>query len=559
MCPKDHAEAARLFAKAAAHDDPVALYHLGTMRLNGDGLAKDRDRAETALRKSARRGYLPAMIALGEFYALGGGAEPDLREAAHWYEKAAEQGDVQAQFLTGRFYATGDGVAPSLREAAKWFLRAAENGHATAAFNIATFYANGSGVKQDTKSAIKWFEVAAKGGTGAARIQLGRLYANGSGVERDHARAEQWLQQAANSGDPEAKVAYALFLLQSDKSGRSLNRSIELLTQAADAKYVPASLQLGHLYAGRLGAPAFMSQAVRWYGHAGEAGSVDAMMALAQLHLDPKSGVGGCEACRELVRARRRCWPPGRAIPARGDVLHRQRRFDRISSAASPGTRPPPNRATRSGNTISRSCCRRGKAASATPKRRSNGLSAPPSRAWPLRSLRLLTRSVRVTARTRTLRLQQTGTEWLQSRGMTWRASVWRQWHFHRRSSYCPILWPRPGDPGSLCQRAKNVIERARRDEVHQRLAGCGDAIHPAGLDGSFQKPPRQTGETMRRLLVEDAGGALAFGDIGLGRAVRGQVRREGVMTLPAEPSSSTISPSSSQPCVSACSYSAAV
>ena len=56
--PEDHAEAARLFAKAAAHDD-VALYHIGTMRLNGDGVAKDRDRAETALRKSARRVICP--------------------------------------------------------------------------------------------------------------------------------------------------------------------------------------------------------------------------------------------------------------------------------------------------------------------------------------------------------------------------------------------------------------------------------------------------------------------------------------------------------------------
>ena len=101
----------------------------------GDGIDKDRDRAETALRKSAKQDYLPAILALGEFYALGAGAEPDLREAAHWYERAAERGDVQAQFFTGRFHATGDGVPPNAREAAKWFLQAAENGHPTAAFN----------------------------------------------------------------------------------------------------------------------------------------------------------------------------------------------------------------------------------------------------------------------------------------------------------------------------------------------------------------------------------------------------------------------------------------
>ena len=103
-------------------------------------MERDRERAETHLRKSARKDYLPAILALGEFYALGAGAEPDLREAAYWYQKAAERGDVQAQFFTGRFFATGDGAPPNLREAAKWFLRAAENKHPTAAFNIATFW-----------------------------------------------------------------------------------------------------------------------------------------------------------------------------------------------------------------------------------------------------------------------------------------------------------------------------------------------------------------------------------------------------------------------------------
>ena len=188
------------------------------MRLNGKGIAKDLGRAETALRKAARKDYLPAIQALAEFYSHGAGAEPDLREAAVWYEKAAERGDVQAQFFTGRFYATGTGVAPNIRHAAKWFERAAESGHATAAFNIAIFHLNGSGVERNVKTAIKWFERASEGGISAAQVQLGRLYSAGNGVPPDQKLAGEWLSKAAVSGDPDAKTAYALFLLHQDGS-----------------------------------------------------------------------------------------------------------------------------------------------------------------------------------------------------------------------------------------------------------------------------------------------------------------------------------------------------
>jgi len=287
---RDFVEAARLFAKAAASNDAVALYHIGIAHLKGDGVDKDIDHAETELRKSARLGYLPARVALGEYYARGGSGQVDLRESAHWYEKAAEQGDVNAQFLTGRFYSVGEGVAVSQRDAAKWFLRAAENGHGAAALSIAACFGSGSGVERNIKRAIQWFEVAAKAGIRAAQVQLGRFFASGTGgVERDLVQAEHWFEQAADGGDAEAKVAYALFLLETKKADRS--RAIELLTQAAEAKYAPACLQMGHVLAGRMGGMTLMSRAVEWYGRAAETGSVEAMVAAAQAYLDPKSGV----------------------------------------------------------------------------------------------------------------------------------------------------------------------------------------------------------------------------------------------------------------------------
>ena len=137
---------------AAEQGEPRGLYHAAQLHLSGDGLPKDLDKAETYLRKSAKRDYLPAIMTLAEFYSRGSGVEPDLHEAAVWFRRAAELGDVKAQFTMGRLHATGTGVAQNLRQAANWFLRAAEQGHATAAHNVAVFYAQGSGVEKDPET-----------------------------------------------------------------------------------------------------------------------------------------------------------------------------------------------------------------------------------------------------------------------------------------------------------------------------------------------------------------------------------------------------------------------
>ena len=167
-------EAARLFVQAAEQGEARGLYQAALMHLSGDGLPENIDKAETYLRKAAKKNYLPAIISLAELYTRGKGIEPDLREAANWYQRAAELGDVESQFIIGRLYATGAGVPTNLRESAKWFLRAAEQGHATAAHNIAAYYAKGTGVERNAAKAIEWYKVAAARGITASQVQLGK-------------------------------------------------------------------------------------------------------------------------------------------------------------------------------------------------------------------------------------------------------------------------------------------------------------------------------------------------------------------------------------------------
>lgn len=86
------AEAAEVFAPAAAAGSTAAQYHLGLMHARGEGVPKD------------------------------------LATAATWFERAASGGHNHAQFLVGHMYAKGDGVPRDRARAHMWFTAATANG-----------------------------------------------------------------------------------------------------------------------------------------------------------------------------------------------------------------------------------------------------------------------------------------------------------------------------------------------------------------------------------------------------------------------------------------------
>jgi hypothetical protein len=95
----DHAAARVHFRLLAARDVPVAETLLGTMAANGQGGPRDDAEAAAWFLRAARRGYAPAQLALADCFARGRGVAPDPRRAAALARAAAAQGQPGAAAL----------------------------------------------------------------------------------------------------------------------------------------------------------------------------------------------------------------------------------------------------------------------------------------------------------------------------------------------------------------------------------------------------------------------------------------------------------------------------
>jgi TPR repeat protein len=90
--PKDTAEAARWFGRAARNGNLAGEVEYAILLFNGDGVAADEARAAKGFRRAAARGNAIAQNRLARLYVAGRGVPQDKVEAAAWHLAAAAQG-----------------------------------------------------------------------------------------------------------------------------------------------------------------------------------------------------------------------------------------------------------------------------------------------------------------------------------------------------------------------------------------------------------------------------------------------------------------------------------
>src|SRR5207237_606106 len=106
--------------------------NLALMYQEGEGVPKDAAQAAFWYRKAAEQGYATAQASLGGMYQEGKGVPKDAGKAAFWYRKAAEQGDPFGQVLLGFMYSDGEGVPKDVVMAYLWHNLAAAQGNRSA-------------------------------------------------------------------------------------------------------------------------------------------------------------------------------------------------------------------------------------------------------------------------------------------------------------------------------------------------------------------------------------------------------------------------------------------
>lgn len=251
--PKDLAEAAKWYRKAAEGGNPRSMATLGRLYERGlGGLTTDDSQAVNWYRKAAEAGEASAMTNLGSMYAAGlGGLAMDDVEAVKWFRKAAEAGDAGGMTRLGFAYATGRGGLPRDDvQAESWARKAAEFGDAQAMGMLGTMYEAGQGgLAKDDAQAVEWYRKAAEAGDRIGMTYLGDMYMAGrGGLAKDDVQAVSWYRKAAEAGD-----ASGMF-------------------------------KLGAMHImGRGGLTQDKAQAVSWFTKAAELHDANAQKALAQL------------------------------------------------------------------------------------------------------------------------------------------------------------------------------------------------------------------------------------------------------------------------------------
>jgi TPR repeat protein len=166
---KNYALALNEFTADAKRSNPEAMYLLGNMYAEGQGVARDDTQAFQWVEKAALAGYAPAQSMLARFYAGGRGTGPDNDKSIDWARRAADNGDALSQYMMGLRSAEGWGMPKDLVAALIWFGSAAEQGFAPAQLSLGVMTGFGPvaapGAPHSSEyrvEAAKWLALAAR-------------------------------------------------------------------------------------------------------------------------------------------------------------------------------------------------------------------------------------------------------------------------------------------------------------------------------------------------------------------------------------------------------------
>ena len=233
------AKAAECYTKAAEAGSADAMWRLGLLYEEGEGVPQDYAKAIEWYTKAAKAGHAKAMWDLGFLYYSGEGVPQDSAKAAEWYTNAAKAGDTDAMISLGELYQDGEGVPQDNAKAIEWYTKAAEAGNADAMYIIGKEYDSIFGIIEwDESKAFEWYKKAAVAGNANAMYKLGVMYEEGvwSGYKKiqDYEISFEWYNKAANAHNPQAMYRLGLMFEEGKRVDQDYFQAIKWYEQAAD-------------------------------------------------------------------------------------------------------------------------------------------------------------------------------------------------------------------------------------------------------------------------------------------------------------------------------------
>ena len=191
-------------------------------------------KAVMSLQYAAEHGHGFALWKLGRMYADGEGVKRDDIRAFEYFQKFADShaddnpATPRARFVANAFVALGhyylegipnSAVTPSPDLARRMFGHAASYfGDPEAQFQLASLYLDGNGVMRDAKRAVPWLVLASNKGHYKAQAMLGRILFNGEHGTRQRAAGLMWMTVASDG--PGAKEPWIAQLARKlDRAG----------------------------------------------------------------------------------------------------------------------------------------------------------------------------------------------------------------------------------------------------------------------------------------------------------------------------------------------------
>ena len=206
--PADGVKAVRYLRMGAEQGEPMSMYYLGNLMVNGDPwTGENRNEGWSLVTRSSQAGNGRAMWLLGAAKFNGSrGQQKDEAAGMRLIRQSAETGDRNGQHTWGLMLYAGMGQAENKREGLRYIRLAADQSFPDALTFIGkSYYFGDEGMVKNLTEAARWARLAAESGDMEGQAFYSKLLWAGEGVAQDRVQAVRWLKKAADQGD-EASV-----------------------------------------------------------------------------------------------------------------------------------------------------------------------------------------------------------------------------------------------------------------------------------------------------------------------------------------------------------------